>query len=937
MPFGPAMSRAPALRSIRARIVAGISLILVLLAGITGLVWRAGDDLDRALVRDSASQVTESRINDFQAALSEARLKVVGYLLTEDVPARRALEMAIDRLQAAADAPGRSDAFANVSASIPPVRRALADVDEAITQRESVEARLISASAALINSSTALAVNTSRTTDGALAEAGATIMANVARIGATAARAAHTEEDALFDNTGAAIDYGASVLTQLHQITAKPERVERLANAVGSDLDEIRSALGEVRRTIAWRNERLAALDSAITRAGTAASIAALTASSERRTQRTGIQSAQKVMKGAVTWTAFAATTFGSVVAIGLGLSITRRVQRLSGAVVGLAQGEFGTAVPEIATRDELGRIAGAISLFRERALEQHATLTMRLEAALNNMRQGLLMLDGNGRVSVFNRRLALMFGLEDHAAFAEASPGDLVEAILLQGVLPREVAEPLFLLPDGPEIRAVTICDLPDGRTVTVARQSIENDGWVFTYDDVTERRQAEAKLEHMALHDALTDLPNRTLFQRHLEHELARIGRGKKCAVILLDLDQFKSINDTLGHQTGDCLLQAVAARLAAALRDTDFVARLGGDEFAIIQADVDQPRNASTLAQRVMETIAAPFKVNEHNLVVGVSLGIAFAPTDGQLPDDLLKRADLALYRAKAEGRGTYRFFEPRMDAEMQQRRQLETELQSALINDELTVYYQPLVSLVTGKVVCFEALVRWRHPSRGLVLPGGFITLAEEAGLIVPIGEKVMQQACQDAARWPTEIRLAVNVSVAQFSSEHLTESLLRAAQMGNLDPSRLDIEITESVLMKNTKATHARLERLRRLGMRISMDDFGTGYSSLSYLRNFPIDKLKIDQCFLRDIGNDGSAKSILRAIVQLGGALGIPIVAEGVEHAEQLAWLRAEGCSEVQGFLLGRPCPAEAVLETIERINASSNERFIDEPRYAAE
>jgi diguanylate cyclase (GGDEF)-like protein len=932
----PAMHLPQPLRSIRARIVAGFCFVLVLLAAITAEVWQAGDELDRALARDTASQVTESRINDLQAALSDARLRVVGYLQTEDAAAHQALEHAIDRLQAAANVPGQDGAFSSVRAAIAPVREALAGAADVIAQRHSAVAALVAASAASLNSVTAFAASTSRTDDPELAEAGAAVMADVARAGTTAARASVTEDHALFDSARAAIEHAKSVLQQLTQADESWRRVRRLANVVDGDLDEMQVALTAVQTAVAARNERLARLDSVVTHAGTAGSIAILVATADQRAHRAAIQLAQRAMQGAIMWTAIAASTLGLAIAVGLGFSITRRVRRLVGAVRGLAEGELDTTVPGVAARDELGAVAGAISLFKERTLEQRTALSTRLEAALNNMRQGLFMLDDNGRLTVLNRRLAAMFGLDDQASLVEATLNDLVEAVVRQGGLSREVAEPLFLLPEAPEDVAASTSDLQDGRTVTVSRQHVENDGWVVTYDDITERRRAEARMEHMARHDALTGLPNRTLFQIHLERDLARISRNENCAVILLDLDDFKTVNDTLGHQTGDILLQAVAGRLVTVMRESDFVARLGGDEFAIIQSRVDQPQNARALAQRVMETIAAPYEIGEHNLVVGVSLGIALAPMDGRGCDDILKSADLALYRAKAEGRGTYSFFEPRMNAEIRQRRQLEIDLRNALINNELTVYYQPLVNLGTGKVVSFEALVRWRHPSRGLVLPDSFIALAEEVGLIIPIGEQVMRLACQDATGWPTEIRLALNVSVAQFRSAQLIDTLLHAVQLSGFDPSRLDIEITESVLMRDTQATLVKLQRLRDLGMRIVMDDFGTGYSSLSYLRSFPIDKLKIDQCFLRDIDTDGSAKAIVRAVVHLGRALGIPVVAEGVETEEQFGWLRAEGCSEGQGFLLSRPCAAESVMETIEQINRSSETRGGSELAVAA-
>src|SRR4051794_16629582 len=431
----------------------------------------------------------------------------------------------------------------------------------------------------------------------------------------------------------------------------------------------------------------------------------------------------------------------------------------------------------------------------------------------------------------------------------------------------------------------------------------------------DVTRYREAEAHIRHLAQHDHLTGLANRALFRERLGRALAAARRGGgPVAVLCLDLDRFKPVNDTLGHPGGDALLRAVAARLLACVREGDTAARLGGDEFAVLQAGAGQPEAAGALARRLVEALSAPYEVLGHQIVVGASVGVALAPGDGRDPDELLKRADMALCRAKADGRGTFRSFEPGMDARLQARRLLELDLRKALAAGELELHYQPLVDLRTGAVSALEALLRWRHPARGLVPPGEFVPLAEEIGLIVPVGGWVLRRACADAAGWPGGVRVAVNLSAAQFRGRELVAAVVGALAAAGLAPARLELEITETVLLRDGEATLATLRELRALGVRIAMDDFGTGYSSLGYLRSFPFDKIKIDRCFVRDLGASADCEAIVRAVTGLGGSLGIATTAEGVETEEQLERLRPEGCDEAQGFHLGRPMPAAEVV-----------------------
>ena len=453
------------------------------------------------------------------------------------------------------------------------------------------------------------------------------------------------------------------------------------------------------------------------------------------------------------------------------------------------------------------------------------------------------------------------------------------------------------------------------------MSRHPVQGGRWLITFEDITQRRAAEAQLDFLAMHDPLTRLPNRALFRLHLDRELGRLNLGEHVAVLFLDLDRFKSVNDTLGHQAGDMLLQAVAVRLASTLREGDVVARLGGDEFAIIQTGAEQPAHAAALARRLIEAVARCYELKGCEVVVGLSIGVALAPDDGVTAEQLLKNADLALYRSKADGGDTFRFFEPVMDEQMQERHQMEMDLRQALEKRQLELFYQPLVNAKTGRVSGFEALLRWRHPTSGLIMPGEFIPLAEEIGLIVPIGNWVLEQACREAVGWPAEVDVSVNISVVQFRNSQLVDVVEHSLRAAGLSPGRLSLEITESLLMQNTQATLATLATLRALGVRISMDDFGTGYSSLGYLRSFPFDKIKIDQCFVRGMGNSPGSFAILRSIAHLGEALGMSVVAEGVETDEQFARIKAEGCAEGQGFLFGKPRPASAVAATIRRLN----------------
>jgi len=547
-----------------------------------------------------------------------------------------------------------------------------------------------------------------------------------------------------------------------------------------------------------------------------------------------------------------------------------------------------------------------------------------RLDTAINNMPQGLIMFDSAERLVVCNDLYIEMYGLSRDIVKPGCSLLELLRYRAKAGNFlhhdPEQYrAELVATLALGKV--ATLICETVDGREVLVTNSPMTTGGWVATHEDITERRRAEAKIAYLAHHDALTDLPNRLVLYEELRQTLARTKRGIHVAVFCLDLDRFKDVNDAHGHSVGDLLLKSVADRLRQCIRDTDMVARLGGDEFAIMQAGASQPTDATALASRLIAVIGAPYELGGHQVMVGLSIGIALAPGDGLDPDQLVKNADLALYRAKSDGRGLYRFFEPEMDARMQARRRLEIDLRKAIANSEFELFYQPLVNMRTECVTGFEALIRWRHPERGIIPPLDFIAVAEETSLIIPMGDWVLRQACADAATWPRDVKIAVNLSPVQFKNKGLLPSVVSALAASGLSPSRLELEITESVLLQDSDATLAMLHELRELGVRISMDDFGTGYSSLGYLRKFPFDKIKIDQSFIIDMSEHNDSLAIVRAVIAMGSGLGIATTAEGVETIEQFKQLKLEGCTEVQGYLFSPPRPVAEVKGLLASIN----------------
>ncbi len=554
----------------------------------------------------------------------------------------------------------------------------------------------------------------------------------------------------------------------------------------------------------------------------------------------------------------------------------------------------------------------------REARLAQQNLL---IDAAINNMPQALLMFDAEARLVICNQRYTEMYDLPPEVVKPGQRLQDLLRYRQSKGTYsgdPESYAEQLLATIARGEGSSFVI-EQPDGRTIAIVNRPMRDGGWVATHEDITERRRAEKQIAHMAHHDALTDLPNRVLLRERLAQAIANLEAGERLAVFYLDLDNFKSVNDALGHQTGDELLKCVAERLLGCVASDITVARVGGDEFAIILSGLAHLADAATLAQHIGEAVRAPYDLSGHAVLTDTSIGIAVARDDGSEPDELLKSADMALYRAKADGRGTYRFFEPGMDACIKTRRALESELRIALAEGEFILHYQPILNLKDNAITCCEALVRWQHPQRGLIPPAEFIPVAEEIGLIVPLGEWVLRKACADAVSWPGDVKVAVNLSPIQMGSPNLVPTVVNALASAGLPANRLELEITESVMMQNTEATLTALHRLRELGVKISMDDFGTGFSALSYLRQFPFDKLKIDRCFIKDLSHDEDALAIVRAVTSMAKSLGMITTAEGVETSDQLAQVRLLGCSEVQGFFVSRPQPIERMVRVIEQ------------------
>ena len=609
----------------------------------------------------------------------------------------------------------------------------------------------------------------------------------------------------------------------------------------------------------------------------------------------------------------------------------------LAVAIAGVALSVLGMsfvgvlADRRLATRtSRFEQIISELSLARQQVEDSQQEIQdqkLRLDTAINNMVEALCMFDAEKRLVVCNERYARLYQLPPELLRTGTPHADIIRHRVVTGLLKSDTSEgaakqflsKLAALPyDAVSSR---IDEFADGRLICVTRQPMAGGGWVATHLDVTEQRRSEAKIAHMAQHDALTDLPNRVLLRERMEHALAvtRNG-GLDLAVLMLDLDRFKEVNDTLGHPAGDSLLRAVAARLRECTSETALIARLGGDEFAVIDYVTNPAVEAATLAENIRKALCEPFDLGDHRVTVGTSIGIAIAPRDGNDSDMLMKSADLALYSAKSGGRGAFRFFEPKLDELMHARRNLERDMRDALAAREFELHYQPFVNTATGEIRGFEALLRWHHRRRGLVMPGEFIPLAEETGLIVPLGEWILRTACAEAAKWPAHLRIAINLSPAQFRSKELVPVIIDALASSEVAPHRLELEVTETVIMHDSEAVFEALGQLRELGVRIALDDFGTGYSSLSFLQRFPFDKIKVDRSFVNELSSArADAHHLARAVVRFAVSLGKTTTAEGVETKAQLDILREEGCIETQGYYFSRPMPASGIAKMLRR------------------
>jgi diguanylate cyclase (GGDEF)-like protein len=540
------------------------------------------------------------------------------------------------------------------------------------------------------------------------------------------------------------------------------------------------------------------------------------------------------------------------------------------------------------------------------------------LDAAVSNISSAFCMFDSDQRLVICNRAYGDIYSVPPEMLKPGTRFRDILQSQLAAGIYaggsPDEYIRERLEWVTAPEACS-KIQQLNDGRTLSITHKPIEQGGWVDTHTDITEIQETEQRLAHLAHHDALTDLPNRRRIRERIEELLLLSRKGTKFAVLCIDLDRFKPINDAFGHQLGDELLKSVARRLRECVPKADTVGRMGGDEFVVVQESENQPHDASVLAAWICEVLGEPFDFEGQKMVVGATVGIATAPVHGNEPEKLLRNADLAMYRAKSDGRGSFCVFAPEMDAFVQSRRELEVELRQALELGRFELYYQPLVNLKANQISGFEALLRWNHPQRGLIGPAEFITVAEEAGLIVPISEWVIRNACNQAALWPNKVRVAVNLSALQFRSDNLVPLVFSAIANSGIAAERLELEITETILLQDNELVLSQLRRLREIGVRISMDDFGTGYSSLSYLRSFPFDKIKLDKSFISDLNKDDDSAAIVNAVASISRSLGMMCTAEGVETEEQRLLVERAGYTEIQGYLFSRPMSAKEITK----------------------
>ncbi len=602
------------------------------------------------------------------------------------------------------------------------------------------------------------------------------------------------------------------------------------------------------------------------------------------------------------------------------------RLQGIGSALNRLARNDISVEIADVAAQDEFGHLARSVAVFKARSIElmsknaDFERLNLQLDAAINNMPLGLTMFDAHERLIVCNRRYTEMYEVP-----AEMTQRGTAHCVLWEQRTKRGArhSEQRADAVQGAVSSPSTI-EFGNGRTISVSRQPLKGGGWLSLHEDITERRRQEERITHLARHDPLTGLANRVLFLEQLEQCLQRSLRGQGFAVLSLDLDHFKAVNDTLGHPIGDALLKQVGQRLIACVRHGDLAARLGGDEFAVIQTSVCDASQPESLAARIVEAIGAPFEIDGKPVSIGTSIGITLAPRDGADADKLLKNADLALYRSKSAGRRGYAFFKTEMDEQLQSRRSLEVDLRRALAEEALELVYQPVVCLKSQQVIGFEALPSWDHPERAAILPEQCIGIAEEMGLSAEVGEWTLLHACAQAVQWPEPCSIAVNISAAQFLKRSLIECVLQALAQSGLPPRRLELEISETVLLHESQNVLAMLHQLRQLGVRVVLDDFGAGYCSLAHLRAFPFDTIKLDKVLIAEAQRREDSRAIVASVIALGRSLGVTTVAGGVDNPDQLAMVRASGCDHAQGHLLSPPVAAAEVQSLLAEPKASA-------------
>jgi diguanylate cyclase (GGDEF)-like protein len=618
-------------------------------------------------------------------------------------------------------------------------------------------------------------------------------------------------------------------------------------------------------------------------------------------------------------------------ISIALMRSVILRLHDITHGMMQLAANDTTLQITGTQAPDEIGSMARALEVFKANAISlldhqsKLESVNVWLDVALNNMSRGVSMFDANNTLVLCNANYARLYGLPAHLT-QSGTPIAAIIAHRVQSGMVIEAPKTLESHSEGasfedfiaPRTETNFIQRSREGRLISVSNQPLSAGGWVALHQDVTKQREADDVARRLARQDALTTLQNRRGLQEALGDACRRIATDGGFAVHCIDLDKFKHVNDAHGHQAGDTLLEAVAQRLRKATRPDDVVARLGGDEFAVIQCGTDCRETAQVLGARLVDVISKPYQIRGHVVTIGASIGIALAPEHGDDPEELLRHADIALYAAKADGRRTHVTFEPAMDSQIQARRQLERDVRQALAYSEMTLHYQPILDLATQRVVSCEALMRWTHRERGFVSPADFIPIAEETGVIHELGAWALAEATRAAAAWPDGIKVSVNLSPAQFNGPDLAAIVAAALADSGLTPSRLTLEITESVLLKDDDVSMAMLHRLRDLGVSIALDDFGTGYSSLSYLRSFPFSQLKIDQSFVRDLPNRSECVAIVQAVTSLARSLDMTTVAEGVETNDHLQRVRAAGCDQAQGYLFSKPVPVERIPAIIE-------------------